>query len=229
MLKSMYDHGLVKDFLSTNYSGCSYSFLHGSRAKGAARPDSDVDLIVIFEASNVSRRRDIVEYRGCTYDVSVMSHAELEAYLDNSHVTKNYRAAFMLEDALPIPRENDVARALVDKARRLLDDKQRPKTPDSFMTYFASLLVDIRAASGQAEQIYLMNEAYRCVAEFVLRWHGRRDGRKHAFNTFQRVEPLLLKKMNETFVSSLQLGEVAQFVLFAEDFLMKVRRHNEKF
>lgn len=218
----MFDYSIVNEFLSSNFAGRAFSFLHGSHAKGTARADSDVDLIVIFESNGISPSRKIVCHGNYTYDVIVMSLETLKAYLDNAHSNYNYRVAFMLDSAVTLPAGCVAADALITQARQLLRDMRRPPTSDGFRLYFTSLLSDIRHASSRSERSFLMVDAYRCIAEFAVRWHGRRDGRKHAFETIQRFEPSLLAELDAVFTTALCVDKSTQFVLFAERFLERI-------
>jgi hypothetical protein len=218
----MFDYFSTNDFLSSHFAGHAFAFLHGSRVKGTARPDSDVDLIVIFENDDVPPRRDIMRHGDYTYDVSVLSLAGMKAFLDKAPATCNYRPAYMLESAVVLPSGCVAGEALIQQARKLLSEMRRPATTDNFRLYFTGLLSDIRYASSRSERTFLMADAYRTIAEFMSHWHGRRGGRKHAFETIQRLEPLLLAELNDAFTTALRDDEPAQFVLFAERFLAKI-------
>ncbi|MFL6676158.1 MAG: nucleotidyltransferase domain-containing protein [Massilia sp.] len=63
MVATIFDYSTVNKFLSSRFPGHAISFLHGSRAKGIARPDSDVDLIVVFDNDAVLPSREIISSR----------------------------------------------------------------------------------------------------------------------------------------------------------------------
>jgi hypothetical protein len=218
----MLDYSEVNGFLSSRFPCYAFAFLYGSHVKGNARPDSDVDLIVIFDSEDVSSHREIVRHGAHIYDVSVLSLAGMKAFLSQAPVTCNYRPAYMLENAVVLPSSGPVAESLIKQARQLLREMQRPATTDSFRLYFTSLLADLRYADSRSERIFLMTDAYRTMGEFVSHWHGRRGGRKHAFETIQRFEPSFLAELNDVFTTALRDDEVAPFVLFADRFLKNI-------
>lgn len=207
---------LILSVAAKRYPGFSFVLFHGSTSRSSGRPDSDVDLFVIYTDQRAPCRESFVE-GGKVFDVFVYDAETLHFHLHTARRSWQTAVLDIVCSSVTLPNDNAISMYLRRSAERIRSTPPPAEDPLMFRVLLTNLLRDLRLAQDRWEIQALAIELYKTLSIKVLREHGVGGHvRKHCRTALKAVEPAYCLQLDELFESTIRTGDSAGFVCLGE-------------
>lgn len=211
----------VDRIVRARYPGYAFVLLHGSSLRGAARADSDIDLIVVYAEETAPYRQSFVD-AGKIFDVFVYDAQSLHYLLHAGRQSQQTVIIDIVCTSITLPTETEVSDYLRRTAQRLklapLPQQLLPRCGLlPFRVAMTNLLRDLRAATQQREVTSLAIELFMSVSTSVLRSRGiGGHTRKHWRRALAAEAPDLLQDLEAAFELAVRTNDATALALVGD-------------
>lgn len=207
-------------FAPVRWPGADTVLLCGSTAAGNATPNSDLDVVVLFERLP-NAYRETIDADGTLVESFVHDPATLRWFFDDDGAAGQGTLAAMIAQGLPI---SGFPGRLLDAVKRTVNDiiaKGPPRWSadaiDLRRYLISSMADDFVADMPVAERIATAAELHGALAEFALRAAGRFSGKgKGLARALRRHDPALSQALADAVRDVVETGRAERLSLMVD-------------
>ncbi|MTH52314.1 nucleotidyltransferase domain-containing protein [Bacillus mangrovi] len=208
-------------FIAEHYPDCEAAFLAGSAGRGAAKPSSDLDIVIIHKKIKNSFRKSFY-YQG--WPVELFAHGPL-----------SYQKIFLSDRRRAIPSmQRMIFEGRIIKDEGLAGSVKKAaeedllKGPDEWADkekqlkrYFISdALADLTDSDSKEESLFIVHTLTDLLYEFYMRTNGQWLGAgKWKYRTLKNCDPHFAAKLYESLTSFNKDGNAEQLIQLADQIL----------
>lgn len=212
---------IVLDLMNERYELSSYCYFYGSHSINTAKPNSDVDLIFVYEQS-IEAYREKFMYEGLLMDVFVYDEETLNGSLHMARMNGKFGSADALITARTLPAPTAASEKLRATASRIRKAGYIFQNRAYVRQYITNILDDLEANPASAERNMLCVDLFKSTTDLILIGGGAgMCDRKHAAQELTGIDAEMHQRLDAGLIRALS-GDVTELAASARKVLSQI-------
>lgn len=214
-------HEFVLEVARRRYPDHAFLLFYGSASRGTNRPDSDIDISVLYE-KKIRPFREIFSVNGKVFDALVHDFETINFELCTSKQTGTTAIIDIIRSATPLPHPTPFSEYLLNTANSISNvpvdfDK------DKLRLFLSNLLKDLRRSEDDFEKNALSVDLYRLLSDYVFLKNGRSAiSRKYANTALKNFDPDFHLALNTGFNECITTGNQVHLLALGNTVLAEI-------
>lgn len=211
----------ITNLMRERYRDSRYCFFYGSFAYGSPNPNSDVDLIIVYDKTVMSYREKFV-YEDLLMDVFVYDEETLSGTLHMSRVNGKFVTVDAVISAITLPAPTEQSELLKNVASRVRRAGYIFTNRAFMQQYITNIIDDLEDVMVVSERNMLCVDLYKATIEIILIGGGAGVcDRKHAARELTRIDAEMHGRLDRHLLTALS-GDAHFIVQTAKEVLAMI-------